>query len=151
MSSRNTGASLWLALALILLPFSATAHSGQKDCHGKGACKADVEKYCSEVKPGEGRILACLKEHQSQLQTACQERLPAWEKFQQMRQTCKADREKFCGQAKREEVHACMKENHDKLSKTCRAAIDELKAWKKSPPATDLPPAKTNSGPSASL
>lgn len=148
---RKSGVSLWLALALSFIPVSAMAHGGM-DGHGKGACKADRERFCGQVKPGEGRVLACLKDHQSQLQSACQEKLPIWEKFQQMRQTCKADREKFCGQAKREEMHACMKENHDKFSATCRAAIDELKAWKKSHSApTNLPPPKTDLGPSASL
>ena len=154
LSSRNLRVGLWLALALTLAPLPALAHGNYE---GKGACKADREKFCSQVKPGEGRILACLKDHQSELQSACQEKLPAWEKFQQMKQTCKADRKKFCGQVTREEMHACMKENHDKFSPACQAAIDEVKAWKKSHqpsipsgnPPSDLPPPKQ--GPSASL
>jgi len=39
------------------------------------ACRSDVKKYCQGVKPGEGRIIACLKENSSKLSPACAERL----------------------------------------------------------------------------
>lgn len=35
------------------------------------ACKADAEKYCKGVPPGDGRILSCLKGRQSDLDPAC--------------------------------------------------------------------------------
>jgi hypothetical protein len=35
------------------------------------ACKADVEKFCSNVKLGEGRVKACLKEHRFELSSEC--------------------------------------------------------------------------------
>ena len=34
-------------------------------------CKADAEKFCKGIRPGGGRILACLKSHQSELAPAC--------------------------------------------------------------------------------
>jgi hypothetical protein len=34
-------------------------------------CKADAEKFCKGIRPGRGRILACLKSHQSELAPAC--------------------------------------------------------------------------------
>jgi hypothetical protein len=37
----------------------------------RAACEPDVEKFCAQVKPGEGRVIACLKEHQSDLSAAC--------------------------------------------------------------------------------
>lgn len=36
-----------------------------------GACAADIENSCAHVKPGEGRILACLKQHESTLSDEC--------------------------------------------------------------------------------
>ena len=36
-----------------------------------GACKADIEKLCQGVKPGEGRIIACLKEKQNEVSDNC--------------------------------------------------------------------------------
>lgn len=34
-------------------------------------CKADAQKFCKGIRPGGGRILACLKSHQSELAPAC--------------------------------------------------------------------------------
>ena len=37
----------------------------------QGACKEDVDKLCKDVQPGEGKILACLKSHQSEVSPKC--------------------------------------------------------------------------------
>lgn len=38
---------------------------------GRKACAEDVKKLCSGVKPGEGRIAQCLKEHVQDLSPNC--------------------------------------------------------------------------------
>lgn len=35
------------------------------------ACGNDVKKLCKDVKPGRGRVVACLKEHEGELSDAC--------------------------------------------------------------------------------
>ena len=35
------------------------------------ACAPDAAKLCRDVKPGEGRVIECLKSHQSELSPAC--------------------------------------------------------------------------------
>ena len=35
------------------------------------ACRGDAQKLCKDVKPGEGRILECLKQHQGELSPGC--------------------------------------------------------------------------------
>jgi hypothetical protein len=35
------------------------------------ACKADLEKYCKGIPPGDGRILSCLKGRESDLSKTC--------------------------------------------------------------------------------
>jgi len=35
------------------------------------ACAGDVEKLCKNVQPGGGRIVQCLREHESELSSAC--------------------------------------------------------------------------------
>ena len=35
------------------------------------ACQADVAKLCPDVKPGGGRVVACLRDHASELSDAC--------------------------------------------------------------------------------
>jgi hypothetical protein len=39
------------------------------------ACKGDAEKLCPDVKPGEGRILRCLKQHENDLSSACKKEM----------------------------------------------------------------------------
>ncbi|MBU2573744.1 MAG: cysteine rich repeat-containing protein [Elusimicrobia bacterium] len=54
------------ALALAAPVFSAGP--------GGGPCAEDTAKFCKDVKPGEGRITACLKEHEKELSQACLDR-----------------------------------------------------------------------------
>ena len=35
-------------------------------------CKTEIEKYCSQVTPGEGRLLACFFAHEDKLSGQCQ-------------------------------------------------------------------------------
>ena len=35
-------------------------------------CKAELEKYCGQVTPGEGRVLACLYAHNDKLSGRCE-------------------------------------------------------------------------------
>lgn len=35
------------------------------------ACQKDAAQFCNDVKPGNGRIFKCLKEHEQELSTEC--------------------------------------------------------------------------------
>ncbi len=37
----------------------------------QAACQDDVMRFCQDVKPGGGRIIRCLKEHESELSPDC--------------------------------------------------------------------------------
>jgi len=39
-------------------------------------CRGDYDRLCSSVRPGGGRVLACLQSHSSQLSTACAQAMP---------------------------------------------------------------------------
>ncbi len=39
------------------------------------ACRDDAQKLCASVKPGKGRMIKCLKKHQSELSTGCAQAL----------------------------------------------------------------------------
>lgn len=41
---------------------------------GSGPCAEDAAKFCKDVKPGEGRVKACLAEHEKDLSQACRDR-----------------------------------------------------------------------------
>lgn len=36
------------------------------------SCSEDMKNFCAEVEPGQGRVLACLKEHADQVSPQCQ-------------------------------------------------------------------------------
>ena len=42
------------------------------------ACEADYQAYCSNVRPGGGRIIACLQQNAAKLSPGCQKALAAW-------------------------------------------------------------------------
>jgi len=60
-----------LSLSLALPARLVFADSAQPPQKGPRPCKADVQKFCSEVKPGGGRIIECLKEHENDLSPQC--------------------------------------------------------------------------------
>jgi golgi apparatus protein 1 len=39
------------------------------------ACRTDVQKFCSKVERGEGRIAKCLKENEEKISNACKTQL----------------------------------------------------------------------------
>ena len=53
-------------------------------------CKANREKFCGNVQPGQGRIIKCLKAHEKDLTPACKEKLAEIKKYYQE----KANKEK---------------------------------------------------------
>jgi Cysteine rich repeat len=50
---------------------AAPAAPARPPARGHGACKPDVAKFCAEVKPGRGAILACLDGHKDELSAGC--------------------------------------------------------------------------------
>jgi Cysteine rich repeat len=39
------------------------------------ACEADAQKFCKDVKPGQGRIVKCLREHEKELSAGCKAKM----------------------------------------------------------------------------
>jgi hypothetical protein len=51
----------------------AQGPSQQAVAEARAACDSDIQKFCSTVQPGGGRILACLKEHKDQVSDGCKQ------------------------------------------------------------------------------
>jgi len=69
--------SILLAVAVVVMSLvlglgvvSAMEEHSKAD-KANNPCAADVQKFCKDVKRGEGRIIKCLKSHQSELSQAC--------------------------------------------------------------------------------
>ena len=106
------------------------------------ACRAEAEKLCPGLKPGEG-LGKCVDEHASELSAACQEHHKQMkarhsEKKEQrqearaeVKEACATDQEKLCkGLEPGKGLFKCMKEHESELSEGCKAAIGEFKEHK---------------------
>lgn len=51
------------------------AEHKEKAQHAAEMCKADAQKFCSNIKAGQGRIKQCLKEHKDALSEQCRNEL----------------------------------------------------------------------------
>jgi hypothetical protein len=88
-----------------------------------GACKADEEKFCKDVKQGQGRIVRCMKAHENELSQACKEQIAEErEKEQEFVRSCRADDTKFCKDVKRGggRIINCLKQHEAELSQACK-------------------------------
>ena len=68
-----TAASL---LSLGLISFSGLILAAQAAAP-LALCKADAEKICAGVAPGDGKIIACLKQHKEEVSVGCAKALKA--------------------------------------------------------------------------
>jgi hypothetical protein len=100
---------LLLALGLLMGASSAFA----ADAPG-GACRDDAKKFCASVQPGGGRVMACLKDKQTELSPACQTALPVMER-------CAQEVKSACGAAGKRGMRECLRAPSDKISPECRS------------------------------
>ena len=60
-----------LRFAVLVLVIGCSGSAFAQTADGRGACKADYDKYCAGTPPGGGRVAACLTKQQNQLSDAC--------------------------------------------------------------------------------
>jgi hypothetical protein len=83
-------------------------------------CASDVQSLCTGVKPGGGRVLACLQSHVSELSVGCSTILS---KAIWTAQQCAGDIHQFCPTATFGTVSDCMRPHLGEVSGTCKAAL----------------------------
>ncbi len=110
----------------------------------QGPCADDVKKFCKDVKPGGGRIIRCLEEHQSELSDGCKKHAETQKaQMQSHGGPCKADVEKFCKDVKRGggRIAKCLEGHESELSAECKA--QRAKHMPKKPAGSSAQPAAT--------
>jgi hypothetical protein len=96
------------------------------------ACSRDVARVCSGVRPGRGRVVACLIRQQDDLSSTCRaetERVQmAADTISGMRDTCRMDAERLCADVTEAgPLLECLQVHRSDLSPKCRA-VDEQTA-----------------------
>ena len=134
----------WGILVLLVVLSHALPAFGADDALKKGVqkaldtfsegCQVELNTYCKDVTPGEGRIIACLYAFEDKLSPRCEYAL--YDSMSQLNRTltnlsyaineCRDDLETYCSEVKPGEGRLldCINRNEDKVSSRC---IDALK------------------------
>jgi hypothetical protein len=125
-----------VALAVLLFGVTgANAEQGLVETVANG-CKIEIEKYCSQVTPGQGRILACLYAHEDKLSAKCEYALydaavqleRAVAALSYVANECNADLEKYCESIEpgKGRLLDCLDKHEKQVSKRCKQAIKDV-------------------------
>jgi hypothetical protein len=120
---------LLAALPLVALAAALPEPAGpQSPVGGRGACRADVQRLCGDVQPGNGARRQCLRQHRSELSAQCQERIgQVRQRVAQLRQACGGDVQRLCSgvQPGHGAIRSCIREHANELSPTCRGTLPQ--------------------------
>lgn len=99
------------------------------------ACEADLQQYCSQVTPGEGRLLYCVAAHEDKISGQCSYALfSAAVLLEQLADfivdvaaSCETEIETLCGEVELGEgrILACLEEHEAELGDACKSVIAE--------------------------
>ena len=99
-------------------------------------CKKEINAYCKEVKPGEGRVLACLYAYEDKLSGRCEYALydaaaqleRAITALTYLANECRDDLKSYCSDVKPGEGRLinCIDKNIKKVSNRCKQAIKDV-------------------------
>jgi hypothetical protein len=119
---RWVGGSLWLALGLGMVMLSPLAGAQEMPCVD------DVQRYCADVAPGGGRLMACMKSHEAQLTAACAHRvveISAW--LASPLGVCRDDWVEYCYHPRQavqiQGATQCLQAHQAKVSPACQKAL----------------------------
>ena len=117
-----------LAIAAVSLILSPGAMAQERAT--ARACAADVKAQCAGVKPGEGRLRACVEEHFQELSGSCQRSL--FNAGVAIKKACAADTKQFCADVKpgRGRLATCMRPHLAELSQPCKDALAQVAVGK---------------------
>jgi cysteine rich repeat protein len=104
----------------------------------KDGCKKELDSFCKEVTPGEGRILACMYAFQDKLSSRCEYALydasaqlqHAVASLSYVANECADDLKKHCAdvEAGGGRLAACLKKNEKDVSQRCKDAMKDVGA-----------------------
>jgi len=125
-----------LALGLVLV-FGTQVLAAEKLVESVAkSCSKELETYCKDVTPGEGRVLACLYAHEDKLTGQCEYALydaavqleRALTALTYVANECRDDLQKFCSDIRpgQGRLLACMDKNEKQLSGRCKQAMKDV-------------------------
>ncbi len=134
-----------LALTAMLASAGARAQELEKSMQSRlqtgatkleNACGDDIKKYCSQVTPGEGRMIYCMQAYEDKLSAKCLAAVyDAAQNVQlfsnlmhEVTNACRDDAVKTCGkvQVGHGRVLQCLIDNKSTVSKVCADSVQKI-------------------------
>jgi hypothetical protein len=124
-----------LMVGAILLTVNPVRAQGLVETVVNG-CKVELEKYCKDVTPGQGRGLACLYAHGDKLSGRCEYAL--YDAASQLERAvaalsyvvneCSSDLKQYCAgvAAGQGRLLECIQKNDAKVSNRCKQAVKDV-------------------------
>lgn len=123
----------WTTCASLLLVASQASAQDDLVEFLANACETDIIQYCSQVTPGDGRLLHCAAAHEDKISDQCGYALyQAAALMEQMAAAivyvanqCETDIEKHCSGVAMGEgrILMCLEENAEEVSDSCKQAV----------------------------
>jgi hypothetical protein len=125
------------AVAVALLFTSVSFPSGQVRAEGVfEACGSEIKNHCADVRPGNGRLFACIYAHEDKLSDSCDAATAdigdildrTFEVVRYTKQECRQDIRKHCSKVEMGEggIYACLKSRSSDLSDACSGALGSI-------------------------
>ena len=124
---------IWAAVAAALISGSSAFAQETLLDNLIDACAGDIENYCSQVTPGEGRLLYCMAAHEDKISGQCEyafyqtaailEQMSVAINY--VAKECSADIQTLCADVEMGEgrILACLEENEAKVGASCKKAV----------------------------
>ena len=104
----------------------------------ENSCADDIKKYCSDVTPGEGRMLYCMHAHEDKISPKCSYDLEeaaadvqlSADNLKEAITACKAEIGGVCGKTQpgQGRIAACLFANKSMASKACGDVLGKIEA-----------------------
>jgi Cysteine rich repeat len=145
-SMMHIPATLAALFLLAIVPASAQTDIGKaiqeklaaEAARLEASCADDIKKYCSDVTPGEGRMIYCMQAHEDKISPQCAYELEesaasvqaTTESLKDAVIACKAEIAGVCGKTVpgQGRLAACLMANRSNVSKGCEDAIQKVEA-----------------------
>ena len=114
-----------LMIGAILMLWSSNATAQERVAVAGGKCRADLQKLCPGIPPGNDNLRNCMREHLREVSLPCAVALARFAAVRKSHPECGAHLRQQCKGVKREggEFEACLKSAIDSLSDTCKDAL----------------------------
>jgi hypothetical protein len=123
------------AIAFLMCMSGSLFAQGIVETVEKG-CATEIESFCSQVSPGEGRLLACFYAHEDKLSGQCQYALysasaqleQAVSALDYVATQCRDDLMTYCAEVQVGEgrVLECLRANSESVSAACTQAVNDV-------------------------